>query len=88
MDYVEHFIRRNHLSRLFMLVLYIPFQLMHFLLMVFCLLLLVLKLVDQRMCVCETEVNYSPTIHQTFVLSAMFMVTTKKLAKVGSFERH
>jgi hypothetical protein len=67
---------------------YIPFQLIHFLLMVFCLLLLVLKLVDQRMCVCETVVNYRPKIHQSFVLSAMYIFTTKKLAKVGSFERH
>jgi hypothetical protein len=67
-----------------MLVSYIPFRLMHFLLMVSCLLFLVLKLVDRRKCVCETKGNYSPKIHQMFVLSAMYVVTTKERAKVDS----
>jgi hypothetical protein len=52
--------------------------------MVFCLQLLVLKLVGQRKCASETEASCIPKILQLFALYAVNVVTTKELANVES----
>jgi hypothetical protein len=83
MDYVEHNYKKLSLEAVYAGIRHlVPID--DFLLMVFCLLLLVLQLVDHRKCVCATEANYSPKIYQFFVFSAMNVVTTKEHAKVDS----